>query len=150
MPSLLLKFFDFANIISSSLSNFKSYDALLAENLLRLGKKIDSKKKFLNFHRSLGNTNIGNPPGIIFDERKITFDDCWSVEELFFLKDKIRKNFNILEIGPGYGRTAQAIINSFDIRSYFMIDFKLTLKLTKKYLKKVLRKENLFKLFFYS
>ena len=28
-------------------SNFKSYDALLAENLLRLGKKIDSKKIFL-------------------------------------------------------------------------------------------------------
>ena len=63
----------------------------------------------------------------------ITFDDCWSVEELFFLKDKIRKNFNILEIGPGYGRTAHAIINFFDIKSYFMIDLKLTLKLTKKY-----------------
>jgi len=28
-------------------SNFKSYDALLAENLLRLGKKVDSKKIFL-------------------------------------------------------------------------------------------------------
>ena len=107
-----------------------------------------SKKKFLKFHRKLGNTNIGNPPGIIFDKRKITFDDCWSVEELFFLKDKIIKNFNILEIGPGYGRTAHAIINSFDIKSYFMIDLKLTLKLTKKYLKKVLSKENFKKIKF--
>ena len=101
-----------------------------------------SKKKFLKLHRKLGNTNIGNPPGIMFDKRKITFDDCWSVEELFFLKDKIGKNFNILEIGPGYGRTVQAIINSFDIESYFVIDLKLTLKLTKKYLKKVLNRKN--------
>ena len=100
------------------------------------------KKEFLKFHKRLGNTNIGNPPGIMFSKRKVTFDDCWSVEELFFLKDKIRKNSNILEIGPGYGRTAHAIINSFDIRVYFVIDLKLTLKLTKKYLKKVLSKKN--------
>lgn len=100
------------------------------------------KKKFLKFHKRLGNTNIGNPPGIMFSKRKVTFDDCWSVEELFFLKDKIRKNSNILEIGPGYGRTAHAIINSFDIKVYFVIDLKLTLKLTKKYLKKVLSKKN--------
>ena len=100
------------------------------------------KKEFLKFHKRLGNTNIGNPPGIMFSKRKVTFDDCWSVEELFFLKDKIRKNSNILEIGPGYGRTAHAIINSFDIKVYFVIDLKLTLKLTKKYLKKVLSKKN--------
>jgi len=100
------------------------------------------KKEFLKFHKRLGNTNIGNPPSIMFSKRKVTFDDCWSVEELFFLKDKIRKNSNILEIGPGYGRTAHAIINSFDIKVYFVIDLKLTLKLTKKYLKKVLSKKN--------
>ena len=46
-----------------------------------------SKKKFLKLHRKLGNTNIGNPPGIMFDERKITFDD-W----IFKQDDKVSIN----------------------------------------------------------
>lgn len=108
------------------------------------------KLKLSKILKKLGNTELGNPPGITYNNKKVTFDDCWTIEELIFLNNKIKKNSNILEIGAGYGRSAQGILNNFEIRNYYIIDLKLTLKLSKKYLKKVLSKKNFEKITFFS
>ena len=100
--------------------------------------------------KKLGNTELGNPPGITYNNKKVTFDDCWTIEELIFLNNKIKKNSNILEIGAGYGRSAQGILNNFKIKNYYIIDLKLTLKLSQKYLKKVLSKKNFEKISFFT
>ena len=51
-----------------------------------------------------------------------------------------KKNYTILEIGAGYGRTAHAILNTFKINKYFIIDLNTNLQLAKKYLNKILDK----------
>ena len=106
------------------------------------------EKKILRLHKKLQNTGLGNPPGIIFKKRLITIDDCWTLEELIFLEKIIKKDQLILEIGAGYGRTAHAILNSFNIKKYFIIDLYGNLQLAKKYLKKILSKKNFDKIIF--
>ncbi len=111
----------------------------------------NNKKNFIKFKKKINNLNIGNPPGITYENKfKISYDDCVSFEELSFL----RKNFNnrnlknIVEVGPGYGRMVEVIIKNFDISKYIVIDYKNILILTKKYLSKVLNKSELKKLEF--
>ena len=110
--------------------------------------KLFPEKKIINLHKKLKNTSLGNPPGIIFKKRFITIDDCWTLEELIFLEKIIKKDFTILEIGAGYGRTAHGILNTFKIGKYFIIDLNTNLQLAKRYLKKVLNKKNFDKIVF--
>ena len=110
--------------------------------------KLFPEKKIINLHKKLKNTNLGNPPGITFKKRFITIDDCWTLEELMFLEKIIKKNYTILEIGAGYGRTAHGILNSFKINKYFIIDLNTNLQLAKKYLNEVLSKKNFSKIVF--
>ena len=112
--------------------------------------KLFSEKKIINLHKKLGNTKLGNPPGILFKKRFITIDDCWTLEEMMFLEKIIKKNYIVLEIGAGYGRTAQGILNSFKLEKYFIIDLNINLQLAKRYLKKVLNKTNFDKIVFLS
>ena len=105
-----------------------------------------NKLPFIKFKKNLNNLNIGNPPHIFFNEKfYISYDDCVSFEEIFFLKKyiKTKKKINVIEIGPGYGRTVECVLKNFNVNQYFCIDYKNVLTLTKRYLKKVLRK-NLF------
>jgi len=100
-----------------------------------------NKKKFIKFKKSINNLNLGNSPGILYDNKyHITYDDCISFEECTFLKKnfKIKKNINIIEIGPGYGRSVENILKNFNVSKYVLVDYKNILVLTKKYLKKVL------------
>jgi putative sugar O-methyltransferase len=102
------------------------------------------KKKFIKFKKSINNLNIGHPPHVLYDDKFfITYDDCLSYEEFYFLKKNLRykKDLNVIEIGPGYGRSVEYIINNFPISKYFVIDYSKILILTKKYLKCVLSKE---------
>ena len=111
----------------------------------------NNKKEFLKFKKSINNLNIGNPPGIFYENRfNITYDDCVSFEELNFLS-KIFKNKKldlIMEVGPGYGRMAETIIKNFKVKKYFVIDYKNILILTKEYLSKVLKKKDFKKIIF--
>lgn len=110
--------------------------------------KLFNEKKIINLHKKLKKTNLGNPPGILFKKRFISMDDCWTLEELMFLEKMMKKNHTILEIGAGYGRTAQGILNTFDIKKYLIIDLNKNLQLAKSYLKKVLDKRKFNKIVF--
>lgn len=98
------------------------------------------KKKFISFKKK-NNRTIGNPPSINFDNKyNICFDDCLTFEEIFFLQKNFnnKKNLNIMEIGAGFGRTAEGIINNLKIKNYTIVDYKNILKFAKNYLKKIL------------
>lgn len=110
-----------------------------------------NKTKFINFKKKINNLNIGNPPHIIFNEKYyISYDDCLSFEEISFLKKNFRINrkINVIEIGPGYGRTIETILKNYNINKYYCIDYKNILILTKKYLSKVLKKDEFKKIVF--
>lgn len=109
------------------------------------------KKKFINFKKTINNLNLGNPPNIFYDSKyHITYDDCLSFEEISFLKKyiKSRKKLNVIEVGPGYGRSAEFILKNFKIKNIILVDYESILNLTKKYLKKVLRKNDYNKIVF--
>mgnify|MGYP006077012165 CR=1 FL=1 len=110
-----------------------------------------NKKDFINFKKKINNKNIGNPPKIFFNKKyNITYDDCITFEEIKFLKKnfKLKKKINIIEVGPGYGRTVEGVIKNYNINNYFVIDYKQILTITKKYLKSVLEKKYFDKIIF--
>ena len=111
-----------------------------------------NKKKFLAFKKKINNLNLGNAPGIKYDDKyNISYDDCLSFEEIIFLKDKNKMQNSlkyILEIGPGYGRTVEAFITNFNVNKYFIIDYENVLNLTNRYLKKTLSKKLFKKIIF--
>lgn len=103
----------------------------------------NNKENFIKFKKKINNLNLGDPPGIIYNNKyKISYDDCISFEEFIFLKKNFyKKNIkNIIEVGPGYGRMVEVIIKNFNVTKYIVIDYKNILILTKKYLSKVLNK----------
>ena len=56
-----------------------------------------NKKKiaFIKFKKSINNLKIGNPPHIFLNEKYyITYDDCVSFEEIFFLKNNFKSKKN--------------------------------------------------------
>ena len=86
-----------------------------------------NKLPFIKFKKNLNNFNIGNPPHIFFNEKfYISYDDCLSFEEIFFLKKyiKTKKKINVIEVGPGYGRTVECVLKNFNVNQYFCIDYK--------------------------
>lgn len=92
------------------------------------------KDKFIKIFKQCKIKNLGNPPSINFENNNITFDDCWTIEEIQFLKKQKRKFKNIIEIGAGYGRSSHSIINFFNIENYVIIDLKNINLLSKNYL----------------
>jgi len=103
----------------------------------------NNKEDFIKFKKRINNLNLGNPPGIFYEDKyKISYDDCVSFEELNFLKKNFKKGSlkKIIEIGPGYGRMVEVIIKNFNVSKYIVVDYKSILALTKKYLSKVLSK----------
>lgn len=111
-----------------------------------------NKNNFIKFKKTLSNLNFGNPPCILYNNKyNITYDDCLSFEENSFLSKYFKnKKINIVEIGPGYGRSVEFIINNYEIKRYFVIDYEKILFLTKKYLKKVLSSKNFDKIIFFN
>ena len=102
-----------------------------------------NKLAFIKFKKNLNNLNVGNSPHLFLNEKyNISYDDCLSFEEISFLKKyfKTKSFLNIIEIGPGYGRTAEYILKNYNIKKYVCVDYKDVLTLTRKYLKKILNK----------
>lgn len=100
----------------------------------------------------IGRTDIGNPITIKGPSgSQINLDHFFSIEEYFFLKDNmdITSVSNVLEIGAGFGRTAQALLKLIkSIRSYTIIDIPEVLALSHRYLSQVLSAEEFAKLIF--
>ena len=136
-------------------ANWNPYSrGLTFHNLLIFQYIKKNLKNFILFKKKINNLNLGNPPGIKLNSKYfVSIDDCLSFEEMLFLNKSLNKNFIakekiILEIGAGYGRTAEMIINHFHVKTYFIIDYGNILKLTKKYLKTVLNKRKFNKIIF--
>lgn len=136
-------------------ANWSPYErGLTFHNLLIYQFVKSNLKKFIIFKKKINNFNIGNAPGIYFQNKfNISMDDCLSFEETTFLKNNLgvryaKKKLNIAEIGGGYGRTAEALIKNFKVKTYVIIDYKDILIFAGKYLKKVLTKEEYNKIIF--
>lgn len=96
---------------------------------------------FFNNYRKLGNTNLGRPLGIVYDDLKINFDYLISLYEYDFISQNIKLNKirSVVEIGAGFGRTAHTLLKlQPNIKSYTIIDLPPILKISKVYLQKVI------------
>lgn len=108
--------------------------------------------RFFENYKKIGNTELGNPVTIsIHPGSNINLDHFFSIEEYTFLNCSMDLNSlnQVIEIGAGFGRTAQALIKLVkNISKYIIIDIPEVLSLSSSYLKKVLSKEEYQKLTF--
>lgn len=156
----------FAKIDETFLSNFREPGN--ANNRLAAWDPLDKSMryfKFLLFHQinskdevffsnyqKIGPTNIGNPVSLKFSSKvEINLDHFFSIEEYTFLDANL--NFDVIEsvieIGAGFGRTAQALIKLVNkIKKYTIVDIPEVLSLSQNYLRKVLEDHEFKKLVF--
>lgn len=156
----------FANIDESFLANFREPGN--ANNRLAAWDPFDRSMryfKFLLFHQiqakdssffsnyaKIGLTSLGNPTTLNAPSGEaINLDHFFSIEEFTFLNANLNfdKIDNVVEIGAGFGRTAQALIKLVvNIKRYTIIDIPEVLSLSHSYLEKVLSKDEFAKLDF--
>ncbi len=107
---------------------------------------------FFDNYEKIGNTSLGNPVELsVRSGAKINLDHFFSIEEYTFLNKYIHSEEikNIVEIGAGFGRTAQALIKLVKgIHNYTIIDIPEVLSLSACYLEKVLTNEEYQKISF--
>ena len=120
---------------------------------------VNSKNKiFYQNYAKIGNTRVGDPVHIPVRLKEVSggkidvnLDHFLAVEEYTFLKSHMGLDgvLDIVEIGGGFGRTAQAILKLVPkARSYTIIDLPNILALSSCYLKKVLKQQEFNKLRF--
>ena len=156
----------FANIDESFLVNFREPGN--ANNRLAAWDPFDISMryfKFLLFHQiqkkdasffsnyaKIGDTSLGNPVTLVAPSgQAINLDHFFSIEEYTFLNANLHldKINHVVEIGAGFGRTAQALIKLVgNIKKYTIIDIPEVLSLSSGYLEKVLSKDEFAKLDF--
>lgn len=156
----------FAKIDESFLANFREPGN--ANNRLAAWDPFDRSMryfKFLLFHQiqkkddlffrdytKIGPTSLGNPITLNAPSgESINLDHFFSIEEYTFLSANLNfiKIDHVVEIGAGFGRTAQALIKLIEnIKKYTIIDIPEVLSLSSSYLEKVLSKEEFAKLDF--
>lgn len=101
----------------------------------------------------LGNTSLGNPPYIKFNDLKINLDYLLAIDEYEFISKNIEINEikNVFEIGAGFGRTTHVMLKLIkNLEHYVIIDLPELLELSKKYLESVLNKDEFSKVTFLS
>lgn len=156
----------FANIDESFLANFREPGN--ANNRLAAWDPFDRSMryfKFLLFHQiqakdssffsnyaKIGLTSLGNPTTLNAPSGEaINLDHFFFIEEFTFLNANLNfdKIDNVVEIGAGFGRTAQALIKLVgNIKRYTIIDIPEVLSLSHSYLEKVFSKDEFAKLDF--
>jgi putative sugar O-methyltransferase len=156
----------FAKIDAPFLSNFREPGN--ANNRLAAWDPFDKSMryfKFLFFHQiqtkdnlffsnyaKIGDTSLGNPVTLDAPSgQAINLDHFFSIEEYTFLKGNmnLEKIAHVVEIGAGFGRTAQALIKlAGNIKKYTIIDIPQVLSLSRSYLAQVLNREEFAKLGF--
>lgn len=156
----------FAKIDESFLSNFREPGN--ANNRLAAWDPFDKSMryfKFLFFHQiqtkddaffanyaRIGITSLGHPVTLAAPSGEaINLDHFFSIEEYTFLNTNLNldKINHIVEIGAGFGRTAQALVKlAVNIKKYTIIDIPEVLSLSSSYLERVLNEEEFAKLDF--
>ena len=106
----------------------------------------NTKKQFHSKYKTIAKKEYS----ISIDNKIIDLDFIQSCLEYEFLSKHLIKSSTVLEIGSGYGRTCNFILNFFkNINTYTIIDFKeIYYKYAQKYLKKNLSKNNFKKIKF--
>lgn len=161
----------FRNVDETFLSNFREPGR--ANSRLAAWDPLDRTQRFFKFllfnqcerkpdsffalYERLGNTSIGNPVVIRVVRAgrsvEVNIDHFFSVEEYCFLSENldISRIKSVIEIGGGFGRTAQALIRlSNSVESYTIIDLPEVLRLSSLYLKAVLNDHEFGKVRFIS
>jgi putative sugar O-methyltransferase len=156
----------FANIDETFLSNFREPGN--ANNRLAAWDPLDKSMRYFKFllfqqiqqkdasffsnYAKIGVTSLGNPISInAASGEAINLDHFFSIEEYAFLEAHLDFSVirHVVEIGAGFGRTAQAAIKLIEtIDTYTIIDIPEVLSLSAAYLKKVLTREEYQKLYF--
>ncbi len=156
----------FSNIDESFLAHFREPGN--ANNRLAAWDPFDRTMryfKFLFFHQiqtkddlfftnyaKIGATSLGNPVMLRAPSGiEVNLDHFFSIEEYTFLNSHLcfAEIAHVVEIGAGFGRTAQALIKlAGNIEKYTIIDIPEVLSLSSKYLEKVLSNNEFAKLEF--
>ena len=156
----------FSKVDGVFLSNFREPGN--ANNRLAAWDPFDKSTRYFNFlffhqirtkdstffsnYMKIGTTSLGNPITLAGPSGEaVNLDHFFSIEEFTFINANL--NFDevghVLEIGAGFGRTAQALIKLVgSIKKYTIIDIPEVLSLSSGYLKKVLKREEFAKLNF--
>ena len=111
--------------------------------------------RFFQLYAAIGDTLVGNPvtipvarPGTSVN---VNIDHFFSIEEYCFLDEHLdlsRVSY-VVEIGGGFGRTAQALVTlSKELDSYIIVDLPSVLHLSSLYLERVLSPRNFAKIRF--
>jgi putative sugar O-methyltransferase len=101
-----------------------------------------------NVKKYMLNDNVGSPRKMLFNGNYISPTTVRYIKVLGDIKNQFGdlNGLDIVEIGCGYGGQAKIIMDTFDVKSYTLIDLPSVLKLTKKFLTKC--GDNLDKVFF--
>lgn len=98
--------------------------------------------KFFANYAKIGPTALGNPVVLMSPSgQPINLDHFFSIEEFTFLDANLRigELNHVLEIGAGFGRTAQALVNLVEnLEAYTIVDLPEVLALSRAYLEQVL------------
>jgi len=148
---------------NNRLAAWDSLDPSLRYFKFLLFHVVNSKnKQFFRNYAKIGPTHVGNPVHIPVHipcvgrggeggRLSVNLDHFLAVEEYTFLKDHMGFSGvrDIVEIGAGFGRTAQSIIKLAPrTRSYTIVDLPNVLALSSCYLKCVLKQKDFRKLRF--
>jgi len=109
-------------------------------------------RTFLSNYAKIGTTSLGNPVTLTAASgQAINLDHFFSIEEFTFLDAHLdfTEIDHVLEIGAGFGRTAQALIKLVkNLKSYTIVDLPEILALSCGYLEQVLDQDEFAKLHF--
>jgi len=93
-------------------------------------------------YKKIGNTSLGGPVEVSIGGLKYNLDYVFSVHEVLFLKQALRVERQVVEIGAGFGRTCHAIIRNYpELLRYTIIDIPEILELSRRYLFDVLSRD---------
>jgi putative sugar O-methyltransferase len=93
---------------------------------------------WVNVKKYMLNDNAGSPRKMLFNGNYISPTTIRYIKVLGDIKNQFGdlSGLDIVEIGCGYGGQAKIIMDTFDVKSYTLIDLQSVLKLTKKFLTK--------------
>ncbi len=97
--------------------------------------------QFFERYRRLGEVGIGRPVSVAVNGCAINADHLFAVEEAMFLEAAIAPESlrTVVEIGGGFGRTAQALLClNRHVERYLIIDLPEMLRLSELYLRRAL------------
>lgn len=128
--------------------SYKTHGLLFFKNILfQMAEKLGSNN--ISILSSIPNRHVGGGVSILYGNIELDLDYLLALEEVLFLRQKLKSIKSVLEIGAGYGRTCHSILSLFpNIEKYEIIDFPQMLELSSSYLKTVAEDVNFSKIKF--